>query len=108
MSKPLTFGIDIDGTWDQAPHLFLALCLLLEQMGHRAVIVTGSRQPIEKLERLRLATEGRVHYQIVTCEGMLKKKACEALGIHIDIWIDNEPGTIEECRKLQESEDDTL
>jgi hypothetical protein len=36
--------------------------------------------------------------------GKLKRHAMEFVGIAVDIWIDDMPGTIEPCRKLPDDD----
>lgn len=38
---------------------------------------------------------------IIYADSKLKREAAEAAGYHVDIWIDDEPGTIERCRLLE-------
>lgn len=95
----MTFGIDIDGTWDKDPSLFIQFFNLMRHRGHTAVIVTGAQHPREKIIRLRIPED----ILIVCTHGRLKEDACRELGINVDVWIDNEPGTIQRCKILDTS-----
>jgi hypothetical protein len=84
------FAFDIDGTWDADPELFCLFAKALQNNGHSVWIVTGAKE---------LASDKRVALQlqwfpVVCTSGYSKKHHCDAIGIHIDIWIDNDPASI--------------
>lgn len=83
----LTFGIDYDHTWSADPPLFEKLVKLLLEHGHQAFIVTG-RQCKDKINNV-----GPISIFYTGREP--KKAAMESFGIPIDIWIDDDPKTIE-------------
>lgn len=91
MPRKLTFAVDIDGTLDQDPKAFQELIYILEeQNGHRVLIVTGaSSVDVEKRKRLLIA--GR---SVMCTAGKPKKAFLDYFGVHIDIWIDNDPASI--------------
>lgn len=85
------FSFDWDGTVTKAPGEFLAFAKALRAAGHKVYIVT-MRYPSElgDLEYWRRHVDG-----IVATSRMAKKPAAKALGIHIDIWIDDNPAAVD-------------
>ena len=61
------------------------------------IIVTGSKQPYDKLLWLGIA-----HLPIVVSNGELKEVAALRAGYKVDVWVDNEPGTIQETKILKD------
>jgi hypothetical protein len=101
-----TLAIDIDGTWDTDPGAFSTLASLFETWGWQVILVTGSPQPEDKLERQGIADTG---CPVITCQpGQFKRDAALAAGYDVTVWMDNEPGTIEPQRKLTEPKDEEL
>jgi len=60
--------------------------------GHECIVVTG-RDKRHEVDFMDLP--------VVYAAGKLKREAAEKAGYEVDIWIDDEPGTIERCRKLE-------
>lgn len=60
--------------------------------GHQIIIATGRKvsEPVMM-----------PGVEVVYAGDELKRVACERAGYQVDIWIDDEPGHIEPCRKLQ-------
>jgi len=102
MSKPLTFSIDLDKTWTADPVGFYAIAYILKQCGHTVIICT---------RRTELSHEERIALQIpefVTLFFASYGFKRDAVPFPVDIWIDDEPGTIEPQRLLQEPSDSSL
>ena len=99
----LTFGIDIDGTISKDVPLFKKIISEIKNSGHAVYIVTGRKEFTKDIEYI-----SRFGVSILFCGDRLKKDFVESKGISIDIWIDDMPGTIERCRKLEECSDDEL
>ena len=91
----ITVAFDIDGVWD-THKCWLYVYTLLINSGFRVIFVTGRKQPQEKLERLRIPSDA----VIIISEGILKKEAALRAGYDVDIWIDDNPGTIEKSKIL--------
>ena len=91
----MNIGIDWDGTITEDPQLFWAFAELAKNIGHTVYVVTGrpSSHPIEDDHWFS-------DIEFIYTDGEYKKQYCEAQGINIDVWIDNEPGYIEPGRKL--------
>jgi len=102
MSKPLTISIDLDKTWTADPSLFLSFSKLAKSLGHKVIICTR-RQELSETERQRLQIPSFV--MIYFASYGFKR---DAVPFPVDIWIDDEPGTIEPQRLLQEPSDSSL
>jgi hypothetical protein len=102
MSKPLTISIDLDKTWTADPTLFALIAYAFRACGHTVIICT---------RRASLSHEARVSLQIpafITIFFASFGFKRDAVPFPVDIWIDDEPGTIEPQRLLQETKDSTL
>ena len=83
-------AIDIDGTWDQDPKLFTLFVFTARLFKHKIYFVTGAKElTLEKQHRLDLR-----HEFIYYTKGAPKAAFMTHQGIHIDIWIDNDPASI--------------
>lgn len=100
----MTIAIDIDGTWSLAPFMWLRFYINAKGEGHTCIFVTGKEQPQEKLERLNIPSNAI----IIVSNSQFKEQEALKAGYRVDIWIDNEPGTIQPCKILQPSPDSTL
>lgn len=93
----MIIAIDIDGTWTLDPAFFCSFAGFAESLNHQVIIVTGSEQPPAKLSSLGLHSA-----TILICQrGEFKRDCALRHGFSVDVWIDNEPGTIEPQRVLQ-------
>lgn len=102
MTKPLTISIDLDKTWTADPVAFSTIAYIFKQRGHTVIICT---------RRTELSHEERVALQIpefVTLFFASYGFKRDAVPFSVDIWIDDEPGTIEPQRLLQETNDSSL
>lgn len=86
-----SFSFDWDGTVTKAPGEFLAFAQALRKAGHKVYIVT-MRYPSElgDLEYWRRHVDG-----IIPTSRMAKRPVAKAMGVNIDIWIDDNPGAID-------------
>lgn len=84
----MLFAIDFDGTYAADPAVFARLRALLEDAGHRCVLVTGRSDEGRWGEEVR-ATVGDL--PIVFAAGGWKRAAAEAAGLQVDVWIDDAP-----------------
>ena len=96
LQTPLTIAIDIDGTWSLDPRLFRRIAVQFKEAGWNVIIVTGSQQPAEKLARLWLDP-----FIIIVSGPLLKEEAARKAGYKVDVWIDDMPGMIQNCRILR-------
>lgn len=105
----MIIAFDIDKTWTLDPNGWTQVANLLTHRGHLIYIVTGRSPPMEsdELDRMRLTPFADLGRIIYTC-GELKEVAMERIGVKVDVWIDNEPGTIQRCKIIQEPKDEEL
>lgn len=105
----MRIGVDYDGTWTADPGLWRRFRDQAVLRGHDVVIVTGrtSAHVIDAAERLRnLVPEGM---EIFFTSGEPKARYMRRTARRpVDVWVDNEPGTIEDPSKLADSPDATL
>lgn len=83
----MTFAIDYDGTYAEAPLLFNQFIATATKMGHKCVLVTQRTEATgaEVVERVG-------HFMpIVFAGGYTKADATLAAGYEVDVWIDDEP-----------------
>lgn len=100
----MTIAIDIDGTWTLDPKMWLWFYNQFSYCNHRIIIATGRTffTSIDKEKHL-IPLDAKVY----CCGDKLKKEYIEKFE-KVDVWIDNEPGTIERCKKLEECDDSKL
>lgn len=92
----LTFAIDFDDTFTACPGLWARFVKDAEQLGHRVVLVTCRRDTDENIEKIRAAlAEVETTLPIVCSKLGSKRAACEKRGYKVDIWIDDNPDTVE-------------
>lgn len=94
--NPLTISIDLDKTWTADPTVFALIAYTFKARGHTVIICT---------RRTELSHENRIALQIpefvIIFFANLGFKR-DAVPFPVDIWIDDEPGTIEPQRLLEE------
>lgn len=94
--KRLTIAIDFDGTWTADAALWQEFLRMAAARGHRLIIATGRTEPSADMARHGLPPG----LPVVFCGPRPKRSVVESRGYAVDIWIDNEPGTIEPARLL--------
>lgn len=97
----MTIAFDIDGTWDCDPCLFYDVAIKFRISGWDVVVVTGREQPQVKLQGL-----GIIDFPVVVSGPKFKEQAAIDAGYNVDIWIDNEPGTIQPTKILDTTSND--
>jgi hypothetical protein len=98
----MTISIDLDKTWTAEPMLFNAFAKIAKSFGHTVIICT---------RRTELSHEERIRLQIpefVTLFFASYGFKRDAVPFPVDIWIDDEPGTIEPQRVLQDTDPASL
>lgn len=89
----MRFGLDWDGTGEEAQELFLSFCKQAIALGDEVYIVT-MRYPSEA------ANIPKEFLEVITgihCTSrQAKKPFMDALGINIHVWIDDNPRAINE------------
>lgn len=93
----MLIALDWDDTYTKDPDFwddFLALACATRV---EVIIVTGRKEsdplPLDRYPNC-------VHLDVVYADGELKEKAALKAGHMVDIWIDDLPGTIQECKIL--------
>jgi hypothetical protein len=89
-------ALDYDDTYTRDPELFRRFINLAIDRGHTVVCATSRLKnglceqdnPIDEWLRRRC--------ELVFCCHNLKREMCEKAGYKVDIWIDDQPGSIEE------------
>lgn len=98
----LTISIDLDKTWTADPTVFALIAHALKARGHTVIICT---------RRAELSHEDRIALQIpefVTLFFASYGFKRDAVPFPVNIWIDDEPGTIEPQRLLEQTNDALL
>lgn len=87
----MLIGIDWDKTISADIEFWKKFIALAEQHEHQCIVITGRNesQPVDILG-----------IPVVYAGDLLKREAAENAGYNVSIWIDDQPGTIERCRKL--------
>lgn len=92
----MIIAIDFDGTFTKDPVMWTRFIHDAEQRGHKVIMVTGRSQWSEDMSRLGIHTLLPVFFT----SGELKDNHMRQLGYAVDIWIDDMPGTVQECKIL--------
>ena len=92
----MTIAIDLDGTWTGDPILWNAFVASMNSRGHQAIIATGRSGWSHDMARHNIPSSMKIVY----CSGRLKREECQKQGFQVDIWVDDSPGSIEECKVL--------
>lgn len=90
----MNIAIDFDKTWTADPRMFRRLAETIRKHGHSPFIVTARHGYSEDMDRHEVPSWIPIYYTY----GQLKEKAMSRMGITIDIWIDDMPGMIQECK----------
>jgi hypothetical protein len=105
----MNIAIDYDGTISSDKDLFSKIIKLCKE-GHNVYVVTGRSPPKDTDDDIvKFEIDFGVCAPIAYCSPyILKKEFMRKMGINIDIWMDNEPGTIESCKILEDDGKDEL
>lgn len=103
--RPLTIAIDFDGTFSADPPLWAVFTFYAVARGHRVVLVTGRSDHVMYSDPGRhwgnevrgLLAEHAVDdlLPVVFAGGRPKRVAALAAGYTVDIWIDDQPESVE-------------
>lgn len=95
--EPAHFGLDYDDTFTADPELWRAFIQMAEKKGHKVFIVTCRMNTPENKAEIFEATG--IKNRIVMTSMAPKRWYCEqTYGIHIDVWIDDCPESVEHGR----------
>lgn len=98
----MTIAIDYDGTWTADPDLWEKFAGIAAQKGHKVIIATGRHYYSDDMRVLPK------WLTVIYTKGQLKEQALLKEGIKVDIWCDDMPGMIQECRVIKPSPDQEL
>ena len=89
----MNFGLDFDGVVTEDSYLFASFVKVAKTLGHKVYIVT-MRFPSEcihdpLMQRWLTFVDG-----IIPTSRQAKRKACEDVGILINVWIDDNPEAV--------------
>jgi hypothetical protein len=87
----MTIAIDYDGTFAADPEMFWPIITIMKAKGHQVVIVTGRSEDFG--HEIKQAVGNIV--PIVFAGMQWKRKAAEAAGYKVNIWIDDNPEYID-------------
>lgn len=105
----MTIAFDFDGTWTLDPILFNGVARAFLMNGHSVVMITGrspANSPITDEDRSENLIPPDIPI-LYSC-GELKESFATKRGLTIDVWVDNEPGTIQPQKVVSECEDHEL
>ena len=102
--KPPTISIDLDKTWTADPTVFALIAHTFRARGHTVIICTRrGEENLTHEERIRLQIP-----EFVTLFFASYGFKRDAVPFPVDIWIDDEPSTIEPQRLLEEPDPASL
>lgn len=90
----MLIALDYDRTFTTDPDGWRAVVALMRARGHEFICVTGRKTPPSALH------EPAIPMRIICAGDDFKSRAALRTGLHVDVWIDDMPGTIEEARIL--------
>lgn len=85
------FGIDYDDTYTVCPDVFQEFIAALKDRGHKAYFVTFRTA---ELFGPVIQEANKLGIPAIATEGVGKREATEALGVFIDVWVDDMPDLI--------------
>jgi hypothetical protein len=89
----MNIALDHDGTYTVDPAAWLVFVQMMRLAGHKVYVVT-MRYESECTQRHHFDQRLRTLCEVVATGRKAKRPACEALGIVIDVWIDDRPETV--------------
>lgn len=92
----LTLAIDFDHTWTADPHGWRAWYDLMVGRGHTVILATGRSGWSDDMARAELPDDMTIIY----CGREMKEHVTRRFGWVVNIWIDDMPGMIQDCRIL--------
>jgi len=106
----MNIAIDFDGTWTLDPWFWAFFAGACENDLHKLYIITR-REPInDPRDLMSFRNKHNIPYsvEIYFASGQFKRHYAESIGLKIDVWIDDEPGTVEPQRLLETPPDKDL
>lgn len=90
-SGAMTFALDFNGTYTKDPKFWNVFIELARLRKDEVYCVTHSTDPDENKELLQSIGQIIGENKCIFADGHSKMEAVAALGIDVDIWIDNNP-----------------
>jgi hypothetical protein len=96
----MNFGLDYDGTASEDINLWIMFIMLAKVNGHKVYLVTMRYE--SEINDPNFPNKAIPDHLLSKVDGVIctnrqaKRKAVEALGIRINVWIDDHPRAVEE------------
>ena len=87
--KKLNIALDYDDTITADPNGFKAIVRCFQSLGHKVTIVT-LRDSSESTDLIREFLE-KYDVETIFCAGQSKERIVRELGLHMNIWVDDNP-----------------
>jgi len=87
----MTISIDYDKTWTADPDLWRKFYYDAKERGHRVVIATNRKEWSDDMKRGAIPDDCSIYF----CGCSLKADYMRRMGVQVDIWIDDMPGTVQ-------------
>jgi len=98
----MLIAIDYDETYTRDPGTWNSVILLLKRLGHRVVCVTSRSNTHDNRTALGNILPLDIH--VIFCNYNAKAEMTRKAGYHVDIWIDDNPYTIDPDGKYTSEE----
>lgn len=86
----MKLALDFDDTFTRDPFLWVRFIQNAKEIGHEVLIVTARDSHNDGI-KWRALEMTHSPAPVIWCDGRPKKAMCEAHGVHIDVWIDDNP-----------------
>jgi len=87
MRRRMRIAIDYDDTFTADPRAWREVIAVLQSRGHEVICVSARFKIFENQRELEDATGLRV----ILCNHNVKIDVVRKAGLHVDIWIDDQP-----------------
>lgn len=87
--KKLNIALDWDDTFTADPDGFKAIIRCFQSLGHTVTIVTlrDDQDRDERMDELK----DKYDVDVIFCAGQSKERVVRELGLHMNIWLDDNP-----------------
>ena len=97
----MILGLDYDGCYTADPALWLKFIGMTIANGHIVHVVTMRYESevkgdCDSADRMDPRLIAAINGQVIPTARQAKRPACAALGIHIDVWIDDNPQAVDQ------------
>lgn len=89
-STSMQVALDFDKTFTLAPKIWVKFIKMMEKAGHTVTIITARDQVNDGIDWATVGLE-EPPCHVIWCDGLPKKDVANAMGLVIDIWIDDDP-----------------